>query len=103
VTGPDTTPDAQAGALAAAARFIGQAGMTGLTIAVTGEQITILVPRTLAPAARLSTVTALAGLIGAPAPACTSIGSSVTISADGTIAGHPARVWASIDPQDSAA
>jgi hypothetical protein len=41
---PASTLAAQAGALASAATFITQAGMTGLTIAVSGEQITILVP-----------------------------------------------------------
>jgi hypothetical protein len=100
---PASTLAAQADALASAATFITQAGMTGLTIAVSGEQITILVPRTLTPAARLSAVTALAAIIGAPAPVCTTIGTWTQISADGTISGHPARVWASIEPEDTAA
>jgi len=94
---------AQADALLAAAAFLKQAGMTGLTIAVGGDQITILVPRTLPPAARLTAVTALAAAIGAPAPACTATGTWTQISADGTISGHPARVWASIEPGETAA
>jgi hypothetical protein len=110
MTGPATSPGqaastlaVQAGALAAAAAFITQAGRPGLTIAVTGEQITILVPRTLTPAARIAAVTALAAVIGAPAPAATTIGTWTHISADGTISGHPARVWASIEPEDTTA
>jgi len=110
VTGSAACPDqvtsmlaAQASALAAAAAFITQAGMTGLTIAVTGEQITILVPRTLTPAGQLSVVTALAAVTGAPAPACTTTGTWTQISADGTISGHPARIWASIEPEDTPA
>jgi hypothetical protein len=94
---------AQADALLSAAVFIEQAGMTGLTIAVGSDGITILVPRTLPPAARITAVTALAAAIGAPAPACTTIGTWTQISADGTISGHPARVCASIEPQDAAA
>ena len=110
MTGPSTSPDqaasplaAQADALLSAAAFLEQAGITGLTIAVAGDQITILVPRTLPPAARITTVTALATAIGAPAPACTTIGTWTQISTDGTIGGHPARVSASIDPEDTAA
>jgi len=96
---------AQADALLSAAAFIGQAGLAGLaglTIAVADDQITILVPRTLPPAARITMVTALAAAIGAPAPACTTIGTWTQISTTGTIGGHPARVSASIDPQDTA-
>jgi hypothetical protein len=44
-------PAAQADALLSAAAFLEQAGITELTIAVAGDQITILVPRTLPPAA----------------------------------------------------
>ena len=94
---------AQADALLSAAMFIEQAGMTGLTIAVDGDGITILVPRTLPPAARLTAVTALAAAIGAPAPACTTIGTWTQISADGTIGAHPARICASIEPGEPAA
>ena len=94
---------AQADALLSAAMFIEQAGMTGLTIAVDGDGITILVSRTLPPAARITAVTALAAAIGAPAPACTAVGAWTQISADGTIGGHPARVWASIEPGEPAA
>ena len=94
---------AQADALVSAAAFLEQAGLTGLTIAVADDGITILVPRTLAPAARLTAVTALAAAIGAPAPACTTIGTWTQISADGTIGGHPARVTASIEPGEPAA
>jgi hypothetical protein len=110
MTGSAACPDqvastlaAQAGALASAAAFVTQAAMTGLTIAVSGEQITILVTRPPAPAARIAAVTALAAVIGAPAPACTTVGIWTHISADGTINGHPARVWASIEPEDPAA
>jgi hypothetical protein len=103
MTGPDAALAAQASALASAAAFIGQAGVPGLTIAVTGGQITILVPGALAPAAAIAAVAALAGLIGAPAPACTTTGTWSSVSTDGTISGHPARVWASIDPGHSAA
>jgi len=106
MTGPDQAGcalAAQADALLSAAAFIQQAGITGLTIAVAGNGITLLVPRTLPPAARIAAVTALAAAIGAPAPVCTTIGSWTQISTDGTIGGHPARISASIDPQDSAA
>ena len=106
MTGPDQAASAlaaQAGALLAAAAFIQQAGITGLTIAVADNRITLLVPRTLPPAARIAAVTALAAAIGAPAPVCTTIGSWTQVSTDGTIGGHPARISASIDPQDSAA
>lgn len=94
---------AQADALLSAAVFLEQAGLAGLTIAVADDGITILVPRTLPPAARLAAVTALAAAIGAPAPACTTIGTRTQISADGTIGGHPARVSASIEPEETAA
>ena len=93
----------QADALLSAAAFIEQAGMTGLTIAVSGDQITILVPRTLTPAARITAVTSLAAAIGAPAPVCTTIGTWTQVSTDGTISGHPARISASIDPEEPAA
>jgi hypothetical protein len=107
VTGPARHPAAgtlaaQADALLSAAAFIEQAGMTGLTIAVTGDGITILVPRALPPAARITTVTALAAAIGAPAPVCTTIGTWTQISTTGTIGRHPARVSASIEPEDTA-
>jgi hypothetical protein len=98
-----STLAAQADALLSAAAFLEQADMTGLTIAVAGDQITILVPRTLPPAARITMVTALAAAMGAPAPVCTTIGTWTQISTDGTIGGHPARISASIDPQDTAA
>lgn len=104
MTGPAASPlAAQADALLSAAAFLEQAGMTGLTIAVADDGITILVPRTLAPAARITAVTALAAAIGAPAPVCTTIGTWTQISATGTIGGHPACVSASIDPQDTPA
>jgi len=106
MTGPDQAASAlaaQAGALLSAAAFIQQAGITGLTVAVADNGITLLVPRTLPPAARIAAVTALAAAIGAPAPVCTTIGSWTQVSTDGTIGGHPARVSASIDPQDTAA
>jgi hypothetical protein len=94
---------AQADALLSAAAFLQQAGMTGLTIAVADDGITILVPRMLPPAARLAAVTALAAAVGAPAPVCTTIGTWTQVSATGTIGGHPARVSASIEPEDTAA
>jgi len=97
-----STLAAQADALVSAAVFIEQAGMGGLTIAVADDQITILVSRTLPAAARLAAVTALAAAIGAPAPVCTSVGTWTQISTDGAISGHPARISASIDPQDTA-
>lgn len=110
MTGPVPSPgDAastlatQADALLAAAAFITQAGLTGLTIAVSEQQITILVPRTLAPAARMAAVTALAAVISAPAPTATTLGTWTHITTPGTIGGHPARVSASIDQEDSAA
>jgi hypothetical protein len=106
VTGPGQAASplaAQASALLSAAAFVEQAGITGLTVAVADDRITILVPRTLPPAARITTVTALAAEIGAPAPVATTIGTWTHISTDGTIGGHPARISASIDPQDTAA
>ena len=56
--------------------------MTGLTIAVDDDEIIIQVPRTLPPAARITAVTALAAAIGAPAPACTTLGTWTQVSAD---------------------
>jgi len=110
MTGPATRPDQAASALAiqadallSAAAFIEQAGMTGLTIAVADDQITILVSRTLTPAARITAVTALAAAIGAPAPVCTTIGTWTQISTHGTIGGHPAQISATIDPEGPAA
>jgi hypothetical protein len=108
MTGPATSGQAaralaiQADALLSAAAFIERAGLIGLTIAVAGDGITILVPRTLAPAARIASVTALAAAIGAPAPVCTTIGAWTQISTHGTISGHPARISASIDPEEPA-
>lgn len=92
----------QADALLAAAAFLEHAGVTGLTVAASEGQITILVPRTLAPAAPLSAVTTLAAAIGAPAPACMAIGATTLITAEGTIGGHRTRVSASIEPEDNA-
>jgi hypothetical protein len=110
MTGPLTRPGqaagtlaAQADALLAAAAFPGQAGITGLTVAAGESGITILVPRTLAPAARLTTITTLAAAIGAPAPVCTAIGATTLISTQGTTGSHPARVSASIEPEDTTA
>ena len=106
MTGPAQAAGAlatQADALLSAAAFIEQAGTTGLTIAVADDGITIVVPSTVPLAARITTVTALAATIGAPAPVCTTIGTWTQVSTTGTIGGHPARVWASIDPQDTAA
>ena len=94
---------AQADALLSAAAFIEQAGMTGLTVAVGDDEITILVPRTLPPAARITAVTALAAAIGAPPPVCTAIGTWTQISTHGTIGGHPAQISATIDPEGPAA
>jgi hypothetical protein len=109
VTGSASSPEqaastlaTQADALLSAAAFIEQAGMTGLTIAVGDDGITILAPRTLTPAARITAVTALAAAIGAPAPVCTTIGAWTCITTQGTIDGHPARLSASIEPEDEA-
>ena len=104
MTGPAAgTLATQTDALLSAAAFFEQAGVPGLTIAVGGDGITILVSRTLPPAARITAVTTLAAAIGAPAPACATIGTWTQISADGTIGGHPARVCASIEPGETAA
>jgi hypothetical protein len=106
VTGPAQPASvlaAQASALLSAAAFIEQAGLAGLTIAVADDGITIVVPRTVPLAARVTTVTVLAAAIGAPPPTCTTIGTWTQISTTGTIGGHPARVCASIDPQDTPA
>ena len=110
MTSPATRPDqaasalaTQADALLSAAAFLEQAGMTGLTIAVADDGITILVPRALPPAARITAVTALAAAIGAPAPVCTTIGTWTQIATTGTISGHPARISASIEPEGTAA
>jgi len=94
---------AQADALLSAAAFLEQAGIPGLTIAVGCGEITILVSRTLPPAARIAAVTTLAAAIGAPAPACATIGTWTQISADGNIGAHPARICASIEPGETAA
>jgi hypothetical protein len=89
---------AQAHALRAAAAFIEQAGIPGLSLTIGQDQITIQVPVDLAgPAARTAAVTLLAGAAGGHAARVTRPGPARGwICADGQIAGHHARIFTAI-------
>jgi hypothetical protein len=89
---------AQAHALRAAAAFIEQAGIPGLSLAIDEGQITIQVPEHLAgPAARTAAVTLLAAAAGGHAARDTRPGPTRGwVSAGGQIAGHRTRIFTAI-------
>jgi hypothetical protein len=91
---------AQAHALRAAAAFIEQAGIPGLSLTIDQGQITIQVPVDLAgPASRAAAVAVLAAAAGGRAARDTRPGRTRGwIRADGQIAGHHARIFTAIDP-----
>lgn len=88
----------QAHALRAAAAFIEQAAIPGLSLTIDQDQITIQVPVHLAgPACRAAAVTMLAAAAGGqaardrcPGPTCG------WITAEGQIAGHRTRIFTAI-------
>ena len=86
---------AQAHALRAAAAFIEQAGIPGLSLTVDEDQILIQVPADLAgPAARTAAVTLLAAAAGGQAARETRPGRTRGwIRAEGQIAGHHVRIF----------
>jgi hypothetical protein len=93
---------AQAHALRAAACFIEQAGIPGLSLTIDQEQITIQVPVHLAgPASRAAAVTLLAAAAGGQAARDTRPGPTRGwILADGQIAGHHARIFTAAGPAE---
>ena len=86
---------AQAHALRAAAVFIEQAGIPGLSLTVDESQITIQVPADLAgPASRTAAVTLLAAAADGRAARDTRPGPTRGwIRAEGQIAGHHVRIF----------
>ena len=92
---------AQAHALRAAAAFIEQAGIPGLSLTVDEDQILIQVPADLAgPAARTAAVTLLAAAAGGQAARETRPGRTRGwIRAEGQIAGHHARIFTPVTEQ----
>ena len=86
---------AQAHALRAAAAFIEQAGIPGLSLTVDEGQIVIQVPASLAgPAARTAAVTMLAAAAGGQAARDARPGRTRGwIRAEGQIAGHDVRIF----------
>jgi hypothetical protein len=86
---------AQAHALRAAAAFIEQAGIPGLSLTVDEDQITIQVPVHLAgPASRAAAVTLLAAAAGGQASRDMRPGlTRGWIRAEGQIAGHHVRIF----------
>jgi len=79
----------------AAAAFIEQAGIPGLSLTVDEDQITIQVPVRLAgPASRAAAVTLLAAAAGGRAARDMRPGRTRGwIRAEGQIAGHPVRIF----------
>ena len=92
----------QAHALRAAAAFLENAGLAGLSVTADGDGTLIIrVPASAgAPAARTAAVAALAAAIGAPAPHRTVFRDMAWIAAAGAIAGHPARVTTHIHDKE---
>ena len=86
---------AQAHALRAAAAFIEQAGIPGLSLTVDEDQITIQVPVHLAgPAGRAAAVTRLAAAAGGQAARDIRPGLTCGwVRAEGQIAGHHVRIF----------
>ena len=89
---------AQAHALRAAAAFIEQAGIPGLSLTVDESQIIIQVPADLAgPASRTAAVTLLAAAADGRAARVTRPGPTRGwIRAEGQIAGHHVRIFTAI-------
>jgi hypothetical protein len=89
---------AQAHALRAAAAFIEQAGIAGLSLTVDEDRIVVQVPSFLAgAAARTAAVARLAAAAGARAARDDRPGlTRGWITADGQIAGHEARIFTAI-------
>jgi hypothetical protein len=89
---------AQAHALRAAAAFIEQAGIPGLSLTIDEGQITIQVPAHLAgPASRTAAVMLLAAAAGGQAARDARPGPTRGwIRADGQIAGHHVRIFTAI-------
>jgi hypothetical protein len=89
---------AQAHALHAAAVFIGQAGIPGLSLTIDDERIVIQVPMDLAgPASRAAAVARLAAAAGGRAVRQDRPGRTLDwIRADGQIAGHHVRIFTAI-------
>ena len=89
---------AQAHALRAAAAFIEQAGVPGLSLTIDDGQITIQVPVHLAgPASRAAAVALLAAAAGGHPARQTRPGPTRGwIQASGQIAGHHARIFTAI-------
>ena len=89
---------AQAHALHAAAVFIEQAGIPGLSLTIDDEQIVIQVPADLAgPASRAAAVARLADAAGGRAARDDRPGRTLGwIRADGQIAGHRVRIFTAI-------
>jgi hypothetical protein len=89
---------AHAHALRAAASFIEQAGIPGLSLTIDEDQITIQVPVHLAgPASRAAAVTRLAAAAGGHAAPDPRPGRTRGwIKADGQIAGHHVRIFTAI-------
>jgi len=86
---------AQAHALRAAAAFIEQAGIPGLSLTIDQDQITIQVPVYLAgPASRAAAVSMLAAAAGGQAARDMRPGPTRGwVRAEGQIAGHPVRIF----------
>ena len=86
---------AQAHALCAAAAFIEQAGIPGLSLTIDQDQITIQVPVYLAgPASRAAAVSMLAAAAGGQAARDMRPGPTRGwVRAEGQIAGHPVRIF----------
>jgi hypothetical protein len=89
---------AQAHALRAAAAFIERAGISGLSLTISRDEVTIQVPGHLAgPASRAAAVTLLAVAAGGHATRDTRPGPTRGwIQASGQIAGHPVTIFTAI-------
>lgn len=89
---------AQAHALRAAAALIERAGITGLYVVISGDQITIQVPEHLAgPAARAAAVARAAAAAGGQAVRDTRPGATRGwVIADGEAAGHAVHIFTPI-------
>jgi hypothetical protein len=94
---------AQAHALRAAAEFIEHAGIPGLSLTISRDEVTIQVPSHLAgPASRAAAVTLLAAAAGGHATRDTRPGPTRGwIQASGHIAGHPATIFTAITEEPS--
>jgi hypothetical protein len=91
---------AQAHALRAAAAFIEQAGIPGLSLTIGEDRITVQVPVHIAgPAARAAAVAWLATATGGRAARDTRPGSRTHgwVLADGQLAGHAVRIFTAIE------